>query len=288
MGDRPEPNPAVRTVLRLSDHPKVQLAGEGNYLYKVPFGDGFVVVKIYRGSRSAFLYWKKTIGNVLLTGRSSHLPRSRFRTEMDCLRVWEQHGFTCFRTRPEIEVEGVPRDLCMVFDYTPGRHFRDYFRDETVPLEERLGTWRRFIFEWHRRHRIAVDTSDARLIHENGDVKHVMLWNGGFLYFDFEMVFTSRDVRGLVGREILAYMRSAGRFFGEEMYGRMLDVLAEHYPDKVLLLAAWETAFRNRNLFLRLARALDRVLKPGNRKRFSKYNVARDLRRRLDRLSLAN
>ena len=38
---------------------------------------------------------------------------------------------------------------------------------------------------------------------------------------------------------------------------------------------------------MRVARFLDRTLKPGNRKRFSKYNVARDLKRRLDDASLS-
>ena len=61
------------------------------------------------------------------------------------------------------------------------------------------------------------------LIHENGDVKHVMLWQGGFTYFDFEICFRSRNVRDLVGREILAYMRSTGKFFGDELYERLMD-----------------------------------------------------------------
>jgi hypothetical protein len=266
---------------------KTALAGAGNYLWKVPFRGGFAVVKVYFGSRSPFLYWKKTFGNVLLTGRSSHMPRARFRTEMESIRRWEAQGFRCFPRYEEVEVEGLPRDGYMVFAYVPGRHFREYFRDEAVPLEERMATWRRWIPEWHRRHRAAVDRNDAYLVHENGDVKHVMLWEGGFVYFDFEMVYTGRDVRMLVGREILAYLRSVGRFFGEALYDRMLDELVVAYPDKALLLAGWESAFRPTGPAMRIARFLDRTLKPGNRKRFSKYNVARDLKRRLDAASLS-
>ena len=272
--------------LRLDAVEKTALAGEGNYLWKVPLRGGFAVVKVYFGSRSPLLYWKKTFGNVVLTGRSSHMPRARFRTEMESIRRWEGAGFRCFPRHEEVEVEGLPRDGYMVFAYVPGRHFREYFRDETVPLEERMATWRRWIPEWHRRHRTAVDTNDPYLVHENGDVKHVMLWEGGFVYFDFEMVYTGRDVRMLVGREILAYMRSVGRFFGEELYDRMLDELVATYPDKALLLASWESAFRTTSAVMRVARFLDRTLKPANRKRWSKYNVARDLKRRLDAASL--
>ena len=87
-------------------------------------------------------------------------------------------------------------------------------------------------------------------------------------------------------RELLAYMRSVGKFFGEELYERMTDELVAHYPDKTLLLAAWEHAFRNPNLVIRAGRFLDRTLKPRHQRRWSKYHVALDLKRRLDALSL--
>lgn len=272
--------------IRLDEVEKTHLAGEGNYLWKIPLRGGHAVLKVYYGSRSPLLYWKKTFGNVLLTGRSSHMPRARCRTEMESIDRWEKHGFTCFPRYPEVTVAGLPRDGYMVFGWVPGRHFRDYFKDPSVPVEERMATWRRWLPEWCRRHRTAVDTGDNFLIHENGDVKHVMLWQGGFTYFDFEMVYTSKDVRTLVGREILAYMRSCGRFFGEELYERMMDELVAHYPDKALLMAAWECAFADPNPLMRFARFLDRTLKPANRKRWSKYHVARDLKRRLDAASL--
>jgi hypothetical protein len=275
-------------VLRLEGLEKTTLAGEGNYLWKVPLRGGWAVVKVYFGSRSPLLYWKKTFGNVLLTGRSSHMPRARCRTEQTSIDRWESHGFRCFPRYPEVTVEGLPRDGYMVFAWVPGRHFREYFKDASLPLEERMATWRRWLPEWCRRHRIAVDTRDNYLIHENGDVKHVMLWQGDFVYFDFEMVYTSKDVRNLVGREILAYMRSCGRFFGDDLYERMMDELVAHYPDKALLLSAWQCAFADPNPLMRFARLLDRTLKPANRKRYSKYEVARDLKRRLDAASLTN
>jgi hypothetical protein len=244
------------------------------------------VAKIYVGSRSPLLYWKKTLGNVLLTGRTSHQPRARWRTETDCIRTWERHGFRCFRMFPQVEIEGLPRDAYMVFEYLPGLHFREYFRNEAVPLEERMATWRRWIPEWHRRHRIAVEERDPRLIHENGDVKHVMLVDGEFVYFDFEMIFRSTNVRLLVGREILAYLRSVGRFFGEALYDRMIGELVDHYPDRALLLTGWEVTWGHPNPLLRQLRRIDRWLKPTNRKRWSKYRVALDIRKRLDAVSL--
>jgi len=276
-------------TLRLDGLEKKQLAGEGNYLWRIPFPggtDGFAVLKVYYGSRSPFLYMKKTVGNLLLTGRSSHMPRARFRMETESVRLWERHGFRCFGMHPEVRVEGLPDEGYMLYDWTPGRHFREYFKDAAIPVEERMATWRAWIPEWHRRHMVAVREREPRLIHENGDVKHVMLWQGGFTYFDFEIAFTSRNVRDLVGREILAYMRSTGKFFGDALYERMLDELVAHYPDPSLLLSAWEHAYRNDNLLIRFGRWLDVRLKPRHQSRYSKYSVARDLKRRLDAASL--
>lgn len=261
------------------------MAGDGNYLWRHSLPGAEIVLKVYYGNRSSLLYAKKTFGNVVLTGRTSHMPKARCAVEADCVRTWQSHGFRCFDIYPQVDVDGLPREGYMAFEYVPGKHFKDLFIDRSLPLEERMAIWRQFIPEWHRRHRIAVDTSDSRLIHENGDVKHVMLYEGGFVYFDFEMIYRSKDVRMLVGREICSYMRSVGRFFGPRLYERMLDDLVAHYPDSSLLLSAWDQAYRHNNPFMRFARWLDRM-KPSNKKIYSKYRVAEDIASRLSKSSL--
>ncbi len=284
---RPPRTEPAATTIQLADIDKSNMAGAGNYLWRHTLADGAeIVLKFYYGSRSPLLYMKKSFGNVVLTGRSGHMPTTRCSMEAACVAAWEKHGFRCFGTFPQVTVDGLPRDGYMAFEYVPGRHFREYFQDKQIPLEERMETWRRFIGEWHRRHAAAVATGDQRLIHENGDVKHVMLWQGEFVYFDFEMIYTSRDVRMLVGREICAYMRSVGRFFGDAMYERMTAELVEHYPDKALLMTTWEWGFHHSSLFTRFIRKLDYALKPKNRKKHSKYDVALELKRRLDEQSL--
>ena len=277
--------PVPPTTLRLADLEKVPLAGEGNFVWRIPLRGGHAVLKVYYGSRGWPLYLRKTFGN-LVTGRTSHMPRARWRTETEVIRLWEENGFRCFRMLPQVTVEDLPREGYMVYEWTPGRHFRDYFRDASVPLEERMATWRRWLPEWHRRHRLAVDRADPRFIHENGDVKHVMLWQGEFVYFDFEMTFRSRRTRMLVGREIAAYMRSAGRFFGEELYQGMLRELVGHYPDRALLWSAWEYAWGDPKASVRAARLLDRNLRPRHRGRWAKYRVALDIREALDGAAL--
>jgi hypothetical protein len=274
-------------TLRLADFPeKEHIAGPGNWLYKIPFRGDEAVLKIYFGNRNPMLHWRKTLGNVLITGRTSHMPRARCKTELDCITLWEKHGFTCFGIYPEVTFEDIPEGGYMLFDYMPGVHFCDYFGDDSIALEERMQTWRTWLPIWHRRHRTAIEVGDPRLIQENGDMKHVLLWKGEFVNFDFEVVFRSKDIRDLVGREMLAYLRSLGKSFGHEMYDLMMDEVIRSYPDKALLMEAYKHAIQNHNPFIRFFRTLDRKFKAENNKRYSKYSVALDLKRRLDAAAL--
>ena len=274
-------------TLRLADFPeKEHLAGHGNWLYKIPFRGDWAVLKIYFGNRNPLLHWKKSFGNLFITGRTGHLPRTRCKVEVECVNLWEKHGFTCFKMYPEVKFSDVPEGGYMLFDYVPGIHFRTYFRDESVPLEERMETWKTWLPIWARRHKLAVELGEPRLIHENGDMKHVMLWKGDFVNFDFEIVFRSKDIRDLVGREMLAYMRSIGKAFGDEMYDLMMDGIIKWYPDKAMLMEAYIHGIENRNPVMRFFRRLDRMFRSANKKQYSKYNVAFDLKRRLDEAAL--
>ena len=277
LADTPAP-----LVIDLEKVAKTPLAGKGNFLWKVKHGDGFIVVKIYYGTRGRFVDAKKTLTNLLLQDRSSAMPWGRFRTERDSFLAWEHYGFRCFRRLEHIRIAGLPADGYVVMEYLPGLHFREYFQDETVAFAERMDLFRRWLQEWHRRHQICVEQGQNLLNHENFDVKHVMIVDGEFLYFDFEVVLRSRNMPDLVGREILAFMRSVGKFFGEDTYWRMMHELLEHYPNRKYLEAAWAHAFRNPRMHMRIGRKLESILKPKHRRRFSKYQVAHDLRKLLD------
>ena len=281
--DGSEPAKAsTAVVIDLDKVEKTHLAGEGNFLWKVPYDDAFIVVKIYYGTRGRFVDAKKTLTNLLFQDRSSAMPWGRFRTERDSFLAWEHYGFRCFRRLEHIHIAGLPADGYVVMEYLPGLHFREYFKDESIPFEQRMALFRRWVREWHRRHQICVEQGHNLLHHENFDVKHVMIVGDEFLYFDFEVALTSRNMPDLVGREILAFMRSVGKFFGEDIYWRMMRELLENYPDRDYLEAARAHAFRNPRMHVRIGRNLESVLKPKHRKRFSKYQVARDLRKLLD------
>ena len=266
-------------VLSFPDLQSLLLLKNGNYLYKVPFRDGFAVLKVYYGDRGTFDYVKKSIGNIVFCGQTSFMPKGRLKTERDCLNLWREAGFRVFGLYEDVTVENVPEGGYMLFEYVEAPRFVEYFADHSIPVAERLEMWRRFLPVWHRRHDLAITRREPRFIHENGDMKHVMIMEDGeFLFFDFEMVFRSkRRVREFVAREILSYLKSLGKCVGKEDWPAFIQATVREYPDRSLLEYTHAFAFRNPNLVLRLARWIDRRIHSRANKPFSKYNAARRL-----------
>lgn len=266
-------------VVRYDNLMQYLLRKNGNYLFKVPFRGGWAVLKNYYGSRSKFAYAKKTVCNLAYCNQTSFMPKGRLKTELECIRIWREAGFRVFDVYENVIVEGLPEGGYAMFEYVDAERFVIYFADKKVPLEEKLAMWRRFLPVWHRRHALAIERREPRLVHENGDMKHVMIMpDGQFLFFDFEMAYRSRErVREAVAHEILAYLKSLCKTVGRDHWRLALKETIAHYPDKKLLRSAYEFQFHNPNPVIRAARVLDRALRPDRRKFFSKYNVARRL-----------
>ena len=262
------------------------LLKNGNYLYKVPFRDGHAVLKVYYGDRSIFRYLRGTLGNLLFAGQTSFMPKARLSTEVACIHLWRQNGLRVFEIYDvKVDAPGVPEGGYVLYEYVPGRHFVNLFSDPEVPEEEKLALYRRFLKEWHRRHDLAMKLREPRLIHENGDLKHVMLWQDDLVWFDFEMCFRSRRrVKEFVAREILAYLKSLGKTVGPEKFQKYLGETVKHYPGREYLEYTYTYILRNPNPARRAARWLDFRFKPRARKPFSKYRVALALRDRLQTL----
>ena len=275
-------------ILEFDNLDEFLLLKNGNYLYKVPFRNGYAVLKVYYGTRSIWRYLGGTISN-FFEGQTSFMPRARMINEKRCLKIWRDAGLRVFETYEDVTVKGLPAGGYMLFEYLPALQFKDYFGDAGIGLEDRLHTYRRFLKVWHGRHDLAIKRREPRLVHENGDLKHVMLVDGQFLFFDFEMTYRSRHrVQEFVTREILAYLKSLGKVVGPELFPVFLSETIDHYPDTELLQNTYRIMFKHPNLIIRLARVMDRKLNSKAAKPFSKHNVARRLKKMLDNLSGQN
>lgn len=270
-------------TLRFDDLSPYLLLKNGNYLYKIPFRGGHAVVKVYYGSRSPVQTLFKSLENWAV-GQTSYQPRTRLRVERECLDVWRKHGFRVYDTYDDVRIEApqCPEGGYTVFEYRKGPNMNEYLSDPGIDLEERFATYRRFLAEWGRRHALAVSERETRLVHENGDGKHVMIFEDGFHWFDFEMVWRNASrIEENVSHEIIQYLWQISKSIPEPLRPRLVTETVAHYPDRERLHEAWRLFLDNRRPLQRLARGLDRRSARG-RKSTSKYAVAERLREQLE------
>lgn len=275
----------AREVLELDDLSPYLLLQNGNFLYKVPFRGGWAVLKVYYGSRGFLSRIVKSLENVLLAGQSSYMPKTRLRNESACLKLWRKHGFRVFETYPDVEVRapGCPPGGYLLMEYVEAEKIIARLSRPDVPVEEKRALYRRFLVDWGRRHEIAIREREPRLVHENGDGKHVMLVGDDFLWFDFEMVYRSRaKIRDHVSHEIIQYLWHTLKTVPPDLAELLLADTVEHYPDRGRLERSYDYFFRHPNPFHRMGRALDRRFYKRSKKPSSKYNVARRLKAKLD------
>ena len=86
----------TKEVIRFDDLKPYLLLQNGNFLYKVPFRDGWAVLKVFYGSRGTWGRLQKSFSNVVLYGQTSYMPKTRCRIERECLDLWGRHGFRVF------------------------------------------------------------------------------------------------------------------------------------------------------------------------------------------------
>jgi hypothetical protein len=274
---------ADKEILRFDNLDAYLLLKNGNFLYKVPFRGGWAVLKVYFGSRGLLGCITKTLDNVVMNGQTSYMPRARLRNEQASMKVWREAGLRVFDIYDNVEVEGLPKDGYALYEYVPGRNFHKYLPDESVPIEDRLHWFRIFLEQWHKRHALACKTRNPVLIHENGDIKHVMLHNNELYWFDFEMVFRSgAHIEDLVAREILAYLKTLRSFLNDERFDLFFREALDRYPDRSLLERVHTFMFHNRNPVNRFGRWLDFTYRAKARKPGSKYRIALLMKHYLD------
>lgn len=279
-------DPAAMTpeTLRFDDLRPYLLLKNGNYLYRIPFRGGEAVVKVYYGSRGPWRTGWKSVENAL-NGQTSYQPRTRLRIERECLDVWRKHGFRVYDTYDDVRIEApqCPSGGYTVFEYRRGPKMNEYLKDLAIPEDERFATFRRFLREWSRRHELAIAEREPRLVHENGDGKHVMIFEDGFHWFDFEMVWRNADrVRDHVAHEIVQYLWNMSKSLPPVLRPRLLEETVQGYPVPERLEDAWRLFLASPRPLQRLSRTLDRNLRSRAKKPTSKYNLARRLRDRLE------
>jgi len=263
------------------------LLQNGNYLYKIPYREGWAVLKVYYGSRGFWGRIRKSIGNVLYAGQTSYMAKTRCRIEKECLALWRSHGFRVFEIYENVEIDapGCVPGGWLLLEYVSAPTLSEYMQDGSRPLDDRFETYHRFLKEWSHRHDLAIAEKEPRLVHENGDYGHVMILDDAFLWFDFEMVYRFPSaVREHVSHEIIQYIWNANKSLPLDLRDRLLDETISGYPDRKRLFRACEYFFHHPNPTLRFARSLDRRFRSRANKPTSKYNVSKALLEKLKKI----
>jgi hypothetical protein len=275
-----------RELLKFDDLAPYLLLKNGNFLYRIPFRGGWAVLKVYFGSRGTLGRIHKSLNNVLFYGQTSYMPRTRCRVERECIHLWRSHGFRVFDLYEDVEVEA-PSCVSggyMLFEYVKAPRLVDHIQNEDIPLETRFEKYRQFLGDWGRRHALAIEHREPRLVHENGDGKHVLILpDGDLLWFDFEMTFRHpHRVEEHVSHEIVQFLWFLLKVLPPALAERVLQETITHYPSRERLAVAHDYFFHHPRPLLRLGRALDRKFRARAQKKTSKYNVAAKLKAALD------
>ena len=246
--------------------------GEGKHgIYLLESSGKKWVVKYYHHKRGRL---QRLLGHLecYFSGRSGISPQLRYRNEKQSLKIWRENGFEVFRQPdelPPISIEG-PH---LVFEYVPGRTLKDFFFDRQIPKADKLRTFKRFLPEWGRRHRLAYKCANRYLIQEHPTFQHVYMSaeDRRLIFYDFEIVYTRLyPLPDLIGREIAGYIRS----LPPEDLDAYLPIFIQAYPHPEFLSYPFYYFHRHPNPVFRLLNALDRQM-PRNRRQKSKYNIAK-------------
>jgi len=271
-------------ILEFDDLSPYLFLKNGNYLYKVPYRDGWAILKVYYGSKTIFETLQKSFGNVVLQGQTSYMPKTRCHIERSCMELWAKHGFPTFEIYDvEVRAPGCVPGGYLLMEYVEAPELLDFLVDDSVSLDARFEVYRKWLPEWSRRHDLAIELREPLLVHENGDGGHVMLRDGQFIWFDFEMVYRSRSAVPMhVAHELAQYTWHVYKSIPEPMRARFLKETVEGYPNRERLLSAYDYFHKHPNLFLRAARALDRRFGKKAKKPTSKYSVTAKLKEQVE------
>src|SRR5262245_28526417 len=214
--------------------------GDGRHLVvKAVLGGRPVVVKLYGRKRARLQTVLREIG-VHFVGRSSTLPRVRCAVERDVLELWREHGFDV----PEVldlELPVHERRPHLVLEWVAGRDLRAILADHKIPQARKKALLARFAHAWSRRHDLALELREPRLIQVHPGFHHVLVCGDRLVHFDFELTYTNpRAVPRLVQREIVGFLRTL-RTSARETYPTLLAALTQAYGSSDRITDAAET-----------------------------------------------
>ena len=230
----------------------------GNRIWRIDTPAGPAVQKLYRERRGHLRGLCTRVLERALRRKSSSAPRSRCETERRLLSLWAEAGIdvpapiasghSALHGGDQLLLEFV--DGATLASLLAGAELRRLQRDELLT---------RFAATWCHRHRLALQTGDARFVHEHGSFQHVLVAGERLVTIDLERAFRQRRILPLVSKEIAGYLRSLFKRVDLETYRWDVAMLARGYGATRILAAAVNEYLHNPSRVRRWIWAADRL-----------------------------
>lgn len=188
-----------------------------------------VVLKCYGLKRGRLRTLIRQFGSLVLLGKSSVLPKGRFRTESAVLELWRKEGFDVPRVL-SLDLPEFKDRTCLALEWIEGLSLSQVLQDERTPLDRKMELMERFALHLGKRHERALAIREPRLLVEHPSLNHVIISGERQVFFDMEIVFTRKsDLEHLIRRELLGYSSAMAKSCGNA-FRDILDQWVKAYP----------------------------------------------------------
>ena len=246
----------------MSDGPaRVRSPRRGNQIWPVPTPDGVVLQKLYAARDAGPSHWMRLLVERIARQKTPTTVNARWRTERMLLATWRAAGCDVPEDRSARHPAYV-HGTTTLLEFIDGKILGKLLASDTLTREQRDDLLHRFAAAWGRRHALALDTPDVRLIQEHGTFLHVIGAGDRLVTIDLEQAFTPRrDLMPLVAKEIVAYVRSLAKLTAHDVFRADIEAIVEAYPRREVLEAAVREYLDSPSPLRRAIWALDRRLR---------------------------
>ena len=250
----------------------------GNRIWIVPTPAGTVLQKLYAPHDAGPRYWVRLLLERVVRAKTPTTVAARLATERDLLAVWREAGCDVpadlTARSPELAHQRVT-----LLEHVRGPLLGRLLAAGRLSRDERDDLLRRFAAAWGRRHGLALDRREARLVQEHGTFLHVIVSGERLVTIDLEQAFRPRrDVLPLVAKEIVAYVRSLAKGADPDVFRGDLEALVAAYPRREILAGAVREYLDSPSPWRRIVWRLDRRFRRDRRRALGKYRALEVLR----------
>ncbi|MBL8844109.1 MAG: hypothetical protein JNL90_21470 [Planctomycetes bacterium] len=216
--------------------------GDGRHVVLKIALDGVpAVLKLYGRKRDWLKDTLRDVGHRWFLGKTGMTPHARWATERETLALWRAHGFDVPAELPLPLPSAVP-PLRLLSEFVPGQPLYLAVEHATLPLAEKERLIRWVAADWSRRHDLALQLVEPRLVQSHAMLAHVFHVAPGaqgagsperLVTFDFEVAWARRSaLPRLVSLEIAQLFDSIARWAPLDHIGPLIAAFVRGYPSR--------------------------------------------------------